>query len=148
MSNPTLTKLMAEARTDDLQRAAARAAPRRDASAPPTHPAEAADVAITIRLASPHDRITLARLAALDSAPMPAGTVLIAETDGQLRAALSLGDGASIADPGHPTAATVQLLVARAAQLRDTPVRRRLLARAIGASPARRRWRTPLTRST
>ncbi len=147
MFNPTLTKLMAEARTDDLQRAAARAPLRRDASAPPTRAAEPADVAITIRLASPRDRIALARLAALDSAPMPAGTVLIAETDGQLRAALSMGDGASIADPFHPTAATVQLLVARAAQLRETPLRRRLLARVIGAGPARRRWRSPLTRS-
>ncbi|MGZ4306086.1 MAG: hypothetical protein ACXVSL_14610 [Solirubrobacteraceae bacterium] len=150
-----LTKLMTEARTDDFRRAAAqavlprdaRAAVRREAAAPPSRAAEAADVAITIRPALPRDTVALARLATLDSVPMPAGAVLIAEADGQLRAALSLCDGASVADPFHPTAATVQLLVARAAQLGGEPRRRGFFARVLGAGPPRRRWRAPLTRS-
>ena len=143
-----LTKLMTEARTDDLRRAAARAALRREAGAPPARAAEAADVTITIRPALPRDTVALARLADLESAPMPAGTVLIAEANGQIRAALSLCDGVSVADPFHPTAATVQLLVARAAQLCGEPRRRGLFGRVLGAVPPRRRWRTALTRST
>jgi hypothetical protein len=150
-----LTKLMTEARTDEFRRAAARsvlrrearAAARRQAGAAPARTGEVVDVEITIRLALPHDNVALTRLAELDSAPIPAGTVLIAEANGQLRAALSLSDGASIADPFHPTAATLQLLVARAAQLCGEPRRRRLFARGLGAGQPRQRCRTALRRS-
>jgi hypothetical protein len=147
MFSPILTKLMTDARSDDLRRGAARAALRREADAPRARAAEAADVAITIRPAVPRDTVALARLADLDSAPMPAGGVLIAEANGQLRAALSLCDGASVADPFHPTAATVQLLVARAAQLCGKPRRGGFFAGALTAGPPKRRWRTALTRS-
>jgi hypothetical protein len=155
MFNPMLTNLMAEARTDEFRRAAARSARRREARAalrretgePPARAAGAVDVAITIRPALPRDTVALARLAELDSAPMPAGAVLIAEANGQLRAALSLRDGASIADPFHPTGATLQLLAARAAQLCGEPRRRGLLARGLRVGPARQLWRTALRRS-
>ena len=155
MFSPMLTKLMTEARTDDFRRAAARSAVRREARAalrpdagpPPARAAEAADLAITIRPALPRDHAALARLAEFDSTPMPGGTVLIAEANGQLRAALSLCDGASVADPFHPTAATLQLLRARAAQLCTEPRPRGVFVRMLDGRPTGQRWRTLLTRS-
>jgi hypothetical protein len=71
---------------------------------------------ITIRLATPDDQLALDRLAALDSAPSaPAGRVLLAETDGELRAALSVDDGSAIADPFQFTLHIVELLRTHAA---------------------------------
>ncbi|MDQ6775136.1 MAG: hypothetical protein M3071_02710, partial [Actinomycetota bacterium] len=55
---------------------------------------------ITIRPAYPDDERALARLAALDSAAAPPESPrVVAEVDGELRAALSLQDGSAIADP-------------------------------------------------
>jgi hypothetical protein len=51
--------------------------------------------------------------------------VLLAEVDGQLRAALALTDGTVVADPFHPTADVIDLLRARARQLDITPRMRR-----------------------
>jgi hypothetical protein len=65
---------------------------------------------ISIRLAYPDDAATLRRLAALDSSPTPQGAVLVAEVDGELRAALSLSDGQVVADPFRPTTEVVALL--------------------------------------
>jgi hypothetical protein len=71
--------------------------------------------AITIRPAYADDQRPLARLAALDSAPgTPAGPLLLAEIDGEPKAALSLVDGSVIADPFTPTADLVALLRHRA----------------------------------
>ncbi len=71
---------------------------------------------LMIRPAYGDDYAELARLAALDSADhVPARPLLIAEVDGVLRAALSLADGSSIADPFHPSARLVALLRAHAA---------------------------------
>ena len=82
---------------------------------------------IVLRIAGPTDSRAVAHLAGLDSASVPAEPVLIAEADGMIRAALSLSDGAMIADPFHHTAAPRQLLRARAAQLRgDGGPRRRV----------------------
>ncbi len=72
---------------------------------------------VTLRYAFPDDDAQVARLAALDSATVPAGPLLLAEVGGQLWAALSLADGGAIADPFHPTLALVALLRERAAQL-------------------------------
>jgi hypothetical protein len=72
---------------------------------------------VTIRHAFPDDALALVRLAALDSAEVPPEPVLVAEMNGELRAALSMRDGAVIADPFHRTTALVQLLRARAEQL-------------------------------
>ena len=58
---------------------------------------------ITIRPAYADDDNALVRLATLDSAPVPGGPLLLAEVDGELRAALSTNDGSVVADPFFPT---------------------------------------------
>jgi hypothetical protein len=65
---------------------------------------------ISIRPAAESDDRTLMRLAALDSAPVPSGDVLLADIDGEPRAALSLLDGSVVADPFERTADVVRLL--------------------------------------
>ena len=69
---------------------------------------------VTIRLALPGDRDALERLAALDSAPLPAGEVLLGLVDDEPWAALSLGDGVAVADPFRRSAEVVALLHERA----------------------------------
>ena len=78
---------------------------------------------ITIRPAYADDDLAVRRLAILDSAEVPAEPLLLAEVDGELRAALSLADGAVIADPFAPTAELLPLLHLRAAQRRPRPLR-------------------------
>ena len=65
---------------------------------------------ISIRSAGRDDLRTVSRLAALDSAPVPFGPVLLAEVDGEPRAAIALTDGRVVADPFAPTADLVALL--------------------------------------
>ena len=65
---------------------------------------------ISIRAATTGDGPALARLAALDSAPVPFGPVLLAEVDGQPRAALSIRDDRVIGDPFTRTVDLVELL--------------------------------------
>ena len=91
---------------------------------------------IQIRAAGEDDAPALRRLAALDSAPVLHGDVLIATLDGELRAALSLRDGRAIADPFSRTADLVELLRTRAhlMGLRDGS-RRRFSLRRPAASP-------------
>ena len=72
---------------------------------------------VTVRLAVEADAPALARLAALDGAAVPAGPVLVAVTDGETVAALPLRGGRPIADPFRRTAAMLELLALRAAQL-------------------------------
>jgi len=78
---------------------------------------------VTIRIAGEHDRAAIARIAELDSARPPVGPLLVAVLDEELAAAISLADGAVVADPFRPTAAVVELLVARERQLRGGGVR-------------------------
>jgi hypothetical protein len=82
---------------------------------------------ITIRRLNANDAAAVARLAARDSSPAPAGALLGAEVEGRLLAALSLTDGASIADPFSRTHEVRSLLELRASQLRrrDRQPRRR-----------------------
>jgi hypothetical protein len=80
----------------------------------PIHPEQ-----ITIRAAYPDDANAVRALAALDSAEPLAQPALVAEAGGQIRAALSLADGAVIADPFIPTQHLVVLLQVQAAQLAD-----------------------------
>ncbi|HTX32839.1 MAG TPA: hypothetical protein VMD09_15755 [Solirubrobacteraceae bacterium] len=129
MPNPMLSHLIADARMEEFRREAARASSRRPSDTTRHGAREAADVVLTIRLASAHDVKALKCLADLDSARVPSGAILVAEADGQLRAALSLKNGAAIADPFHPTAAIVELLSARAEQLCGKPRRPGFLAR-------------------
>lgn len=67
-------------------------------------------IPITIRPAYADDDLAVARLAALDSALIPAGPLVLAEVDGEVRVALSLSDQSVIADPFHRTLELVELL--------------------------------------
>jgi hypothetical protein len=73
---------------------------------------------VTIRAARGSDRFALRRLAELDSRPVPAGDLLVAESGDEVVAALSLETGAGIADPFRRTADVVDLLAYRARGLR------------------------------
>jgi hypothetical protein len=96
--------------------------------------APSASSALTLRRAFPDDREALERLAALDSARPLDGAVLVAEVEGESRAAMSLADGSVIADPFYPCTALVVLLRTRAGQLVEGR-RRRLGTRRLGAGP-------------
>ena len=65
---------------------------------------------IHIRDSRPTDAAELRRLAALDSATVPHGDLLIAEEDGRLVAAYSPDDSRAIADPFRHTAVVVDML--------------------------------------
>jgi len=65
---------------------------------------------ILIRRAYPDDASSVDRLAQLDSRRLPADSYLVAEVDGELKAALGLDSGAIAADPFHPSAPLVRLL--------------------------------------
>src|SRR5437764_4881296 len=81
---------------------------------------------ITSRPEYPDDEFALNRLATLDSSDgPPLRPLLLAEVDGELRAALSLRDGSEIADPFHSTAAIVALLRGHASALESTHTSRR-----------------------
>ena len=87
---------------------------------------------ITIRHATPDDETELRRLAALDSAlGAPPRPLLLAEVEGELRAALSLGDGSAIADPFFPTADLLELLRVHATAMADAGRRRTLRERRV-----------------
>jgi len=73
---------------------------------------------LSIRAARSSDAAQLRRLAELDSARVPAGELLIAESDGAVVAAHAPASGATIADPFRRTADVVDLLVMRGAMLR------------------------------
>ena len=66
--------------------------------------------AIALLPATPTDRSELERLAALDSAEPLEGDILLARVEGELRAALSVGDGRVVANPFCRTAQVVALL--------------------------------------
>jgi hypothetical protein len=89
---------------------------------------------VLIRAARGSDGKALARLAQLDSARLPTGELLVAESDGRLVAAVELESGAVIADPFRPTADVVDLLAVRADRLRSAG--RRSLAMRLGLRPA------------
>jgi hypothetical protein len=75
---------------------------------------------IVIRPATAGDAAAIERLAQLDSSPVPAGDLLLAEVAGELRAALRVPDRVVIADPFVPTDGLVDLLAARAEHIRGT----------------------------
>jgi len=74
---------------------------------------------ITVRLADHTDARALLTLAALDSAQVPAGALVIAESDGELVAAVSVDGGRPLADPFRRTSLIVEMLELRAAQIRS-----------------------------
>jgi hypothetical protein len=102
---------------------------------------------LTIRPAGAADALPLVRLAALDSAEVPAAPVLLAEVGGQLRAAVSLWDDQAIADPFHPTADVLALMRAHISRARGHDGLGAKLAGAVSAArrgrpaPAPAQWR-------
>src|SRR5436309_1723017 len=103
---------LATARRHELRSSAARTPVKRT---PPQTPA------VTIRRAREQDAVALRRLAELDSAAPLTAPVLVAEADGAILAAISLADGATIADPFTLTAGIRDLLETRAGQLAAAP---------------------------
>ena len=83
---------------------------------------------LTIRSATAADTAALARLAALDSRPVPAAPVFVAELDDRLIAAVSARDGAAIADPFTRSADAVEIVRRRVQQVAGRPRPRRRLA--------------------
>lgn len=108
----TPNTLKAEVRAAELQRQAR--APRPPLPEPASAPAE---LELSVRRARESDGEALTRLAQLDCAAVPSGRVLIGAVGSRPAAALSLDDGAVVADPFTPTAELVQLLKIRARQL-------------------------------
>jgi len=83
------------------------------------------DVEVAIREADSGDVPELMRLAQLDSRPLPAGNLLVAEAGGKIRAAMAVDSDAVVADPFVPTAELKSLLALRAQQMRREHRRRR-----------------------
>jgi hypothetical protein len=77
-----------------------------------------AAVPVVIREATDADHAALLRIAQRDSKLVPAGALIVAETGGELRAAVEVETGRTIADPFRHTADLIGLLRARADQLR------------------------------
>lgn len=95
-----------------------------DTHRPPMRPARE----VAVRPAGAPDRSAIDDLAALDSARSPRGTVLIAEVEGELWAAMSIEDGHVVADPFRPSSDAVALLRSRAAHVNGARRRRGLAA--------------------
>ena len=96
---------------------------------------------VTVRLARSSDARQLFSLAALDSASVPQGELVVAESGRRIVAALPLAGGPAIADPFLRTVALVQMLELRAQQLRaSAPAAHSAAARLRGmlARPALR----------
>ena len=84
---------------------------------------------LVLRPATSVDAADLERLAALDSARPLEGEVLLVYAGGEVRAALSVDSGRSVADPFWPSADLVELLHAAAGKR----PRRRFRRRAVRA---------------
>ena len=80
---------------------------------------------VELRPACPADAPAVRRLAERDSARVPRGRLLVAESGGELLAALSLDTGAAIADPFQPTAHVLEALRAHSIGERRTRWSRR-----------------------
>ena len=92
---------------------------------------------LRIRLSNPHDELALRRLAILDSQTWAGGEALVAEVDGELRAALPLDGSPPTADPFRHTADLLDLLELRRSQLRRPRKPPRRAGRRLLRSPAR-----------
>jgi hypothetical protein len=131
------------------QYAADAASPRslRRHGATPSRSADPADGPVAIRVARPADARPLARLAALDDHEADAGrlahlaaapwdgSVLVAEAEGDIAAALVVEDGTVVADPFRLTDGLVALLRLRAAQLGGTAARHGLAGATAALRP-------------
>lgn len=97
---------------------------------------------VVIREATEVDRAALTRIAERDSSPLPAGEVLVAETGGEIRAAIEVEGARAVADPFRPTAELLDLLRTRAGQIRRARRRPlRIAARTPSPPPSALRQR-------
>ena len=126
MYHPYMTETIAAERMRELESEARRAhllnALRRPQRQPPVLDN------VLLRLCRTTDGAALDRLAALSERRRGRGTFVVAETDGELVAALPLDGGDVLYDPFRPTAQIVKLLQLRAAQI-TKPTRPGRLAR-------------------
>jgi hypothetical protein len=100
---------------------------------------------ISIRPFADADAQAVRSVAERDSSIVPAGVLLVAEVDGELRAALSLDSGEVVADPFAPSKAMVELLRVRAGQLSGGRAARRRRRRGLrDRSPAAEAARSPV----
>jgi hypothetical protein len=135
----TFSKQMAQARIENIhldarrvQTGAARRSDDRAAAKPFAGP-------ITIRSPTADDAAALTRVAELDSSEVPSAPLLLAEVDGEVRAAMSLATAAVVADPFQHTTVIVELLTAYAGHERGrqrTRLRGRI-RRALGGRELR-----------
>ena len=91
---------------------------------------------IAIRTARQDDFAGLWQLASLDSSLVPDGPLLVAETEDQIVAALSLATGEAVADPFRRTAEALALMRLRAAQLPRDSARPRGRFRRLRGRPS------------
>ncbi|HZL54114.1 MAG TPA: hypothetical protein VFC22_00660 [Solirubrobacteraceae bacterium] len=115
MNHSTLFLTLIRQRADDIDRRAQMLGPLLAGLA--DEPAPAAPEPLTVRLGRAADWPALSLVAELDSASLPAAPLLVGERDGRLIAALSLSDGAVVANPFLQTADVVALLELRARQI-------------------------------
>jgi hypothetical protein len=102
---------------------------------------------ITIRRVGAADLQELERLADLDSARLPGDEYLIAEVDGEARAAVGVRTGALVATPFHATSDLADLLRLRVERIRQAGPPRaptRGLRRRLGAALRVHSWRRAL----
>jgi hypothetical protein len=117
MTHPGFHQMLLQTRTQELRERAAQAAAGRALREAAL--AHSTPIAVTIRFAGAQDAAALDDLAGLDSARPLLLPALVAEVEGELRAALSLDDGRVVADPFQPTLALAELLRTRARQLAE-----------------------------
>ncbi len=117
--NTTLNQLLAAEHTADLRRAADRQRVSAGGSA------EGHAATIQLRLGAPNEVDLVRRLAELDDAPELEGPVLLAFSDGEAVAGLSLCDQRVVANPFVPTRDAVALLRLRAEHMSGGRGRRR-----------------------
>jgi hypothetical protein len=84
---------------------------------------------VVIRFSERGDERALARLAGRDTQSVPNGALLVAEADGELRAAVPLDGKGAVSDPFHRTADLVRLLELRRDQLESSRATRKPSAR-------------------
>lgn len=123
-------------RNGRLAAALRRLADRLEPAQPEVSLAASSSGGIVIRRSRAGDHSAVARLARLDSKPVPAGPLLVAEVDGELEAALPVLGGPAVANPFRPTAHLVSLLALRARQLAVLHPARRVHELGHGGQPA------------
>jgi hypothetical protein len=117
MSHSNLHLEMVRQRALEIERCAERFGPLLAAAAADPGEAIPGREPLTVRLAAAPDWPLLRVVAELDSAELPSAPLLVGERAGRPVAALSLADGAVIANPFVHTADVVAMLELRARQL-------------------------------